>query len=61
MPIPNAIVHITMRSGVSGLTKEAMMESFIGFLVTLVYMSTRRNIARFGAPTGSVNSFLSAE
>ena len=32
------------------------MESCTGLRVTLVYMSKRRNCARFGAPTGSVDS-----
>ena len=33
------------------------MESCTGLCVTLVYM-LRQNCARFGAPTGSVNSFF---
>ena len=61
MPMPNAMVHITTRRGAWLVPKEVTIESRMDFRVTPVYMSTRRNIAKFGAPTGSVNSGFSEE
>ena len=58
MPIPKAIVLITMRSGASGSANEAMMVLLMLFRVTAVNMSTRQNMDKFGAPIGSVNCFF---
>ena len=55
------IVHITTRSGALLFPNEVIIESRMDLRVTPVYMSTRRNMAKFGAPTGSVNSSFSEE
>ena len=61
IPMPNAIVHITIRRGLSLVLKDATMDSCTDLRVTLVYISTRRNCGKLGAPTGCVNSFFSNE
>ena len=55
--------HITTRRGAWLVPKEVTLESRMHFRVTLLYMymSTRRNTAKFGATTGSVNACFSEE
>ena len=52
---------MTWRTGAWLEPKEATIESRMDFRVTPVYTSTRRNIAKFGAPTCSANSCFSEE
>ena len=57
-PIPKAIVQIsTCKGALEQANDFIIMLSCTSFCVTLEYMSTNLNLARLGAPTGSVHSW----